>query len=81
MSSANNGKGPPPRRLPDGETARGAVGRGDETAFDEGYRLGYDAAHIEVRQWDGRHERGCGCDPCISVRAILQMIHRRLEAK
>ena len=46
---------------------------GDPCAcYGEGYATGKGAAHLEIRTiLDGGHAQGCGCEPCLTVRAVL----------
>ena len=39
----------------------------------EGYSDGKDKAHFETREMTADHDwRNCGCEPCITVRAVLK---------
>ena len=39
----------------------------------EGYAAGKDKTHSEVRSIaaEGNHAPGCGCEPCVTIRAVL----------
>ena len=38
-----------------------------------GYSHGKDKAHFEIREMTVDHDwRDCGCEPCITVRAVLE---------
>ena len=41
--------------------------------YTEGYLDGKNKAHFEIREMTAHHDwRNCGCEPCITVRAVLQ---------
>ena len=47
----------------------------------EGYVDGKDKAHFEVREMTADHDwRRCGCEPCKTVRAVLQRTGALLQA-
>ncbi len=47
-----------------------ACGRCDDHG--DGYARGTGRAHLELRQWEpGAHAVDCGCDGCVTVRAVL----------
>ena len=44
----------------------------DLDAYGQGYAAGKDKAHFEIRHHLGaEHAASCGCEPCITVRAVL----------
>ena len=54
------------------------IGELCEAAWGEGYAAGKDKAHFEVRHLDpDDHAKGCGCEPCQTIRAIMQRIERK----
>ena len=43
--------------------------------YDEGFMAGLAGAHAELRVWElGDHEPTCDCDPCETVRVIVEHV-------
>ena len=39
--------------------------------YGEAYAAGKDKANFDLRHWDRSHANDCGCEPCVTVRAVL----------
>ena len=48
-------------------------------AFDKGHDAGKDKAHWELRAWKkDMHTHACGCEPCITAKAIMLQFPERM---
>ena len=48
-------------------------------AFDKGHDAGKSKAHWELRAWDWKqHTPACGCEPCITAKALLHSVGAHL---
>ena len=46
--------------------------------YADGYAAGKEKAHFELRAGDWRsHANTCGCEPCITAKAVLHQVGRR----
>ena len=52
----------------------------DSLDYGQGYADGKEKAHFEIREMTVDHDwKRCGCEPCITVRAIAARIGRGVE--